>query len=108
MEGKRFHRNDGTRTSPGFRGVVMALTHAGRMDSWRLPLNDRALAERIEDNIERKACGRIRDLRVVCWGNTIILNGRSRTHHAKQLAQAAVLDLTDTHAIVTNQIVVRY
>jgi len=64
------------------------------------------LAEQIEGHIERKASGRIRDLHVVCSGESIILQGRSRTYHAKQLAQQAVLDLTDGCASLTNQIVV--
>lgn len=64
------------------------------------------LAERLEGYIERKASGRIRDLHVVCSDDRIILQGRSRTYHAKQLAQQAVLDLTDGHALLTNQIVV--
>ena len=64
------------------------------------------LAEQIEGHIERKACGRILDLHVVCSGESIILQGRSRTYHAKQLAQQAVLDLTDGCASLTNQIVV--
>lgn len=64
------------------------------------------LAERIEGYIERRACGRIRDLHVVCSGDMIILQGRSRTYHAKQLAQEAVLDLTDGCPLLANQIVV--
>jgi len=64
------------------------------------------LAERIEGQIERLANGRIRDLHVVCSGDSIILTGRSRTYHAKQLAQQAVLDLTDGHPALANQIVV--
>ena len=64
------------------------------------------LAERIEGYIERRASGRIRDLHVVCSDDSIILQGRSRTYHAKQLAQQAVLDLTDGHPLLTNQIVV--
>lgn len=64
------------------------------------------LAEQIEGHIERKASGRIRDLHVVCSGETIILQGRSRTYHAKQLAQQAALDLTDGSPLLTNQIVV--
>ncbi|HEV3120895.1 MAG TPA: hypothetical protein VGY53_03280 [Isosphaeraceae bacterium] len=64
------------------------------------------LAERIEGYIERKACGRIRDLHVVCSGDMIILQGRSRTYHAKQLAQEAALDLTQGHPVLANQIVV--
>jgi hypothetical protein len=64
------------------------------------------LAERIEGYIERRASGRIRDLHVVCSEDSIILQGRSRTYHAKQLAQQAVLDLTDGYPQLTNQIVV--
>ena len=66
----------------------------------------RDLAERLEGYIELKASGRIRDLHVVCSDDMIILQGRSRTYHAKQLAQQAVLDLTDGHTLLTNQIVV--
>jgi hypothetical protein len=64
------------------------------------------LAERIEGYIERKASGRIRDLHVVCSDGMIILRGRSRTYHAKQLAQQAALDLTDGYPLLANQIVV--
>jgi len=65
-----------------------------------------ALAERIEGHIERKACGRIRDLSVVCFEDVIILRGRSRTYHAKQLAQEAVFDLTGGQPTLANEIVV--
>jgi len=68
--------------------------------------NRQELAEQIEGYIERRASGRIRDLHVVCSDDMIILQGRSRTYHAKQLAQQAVLDLTDGHPLLTNQIVV--
>jgi hypothetical protein len=64
------------------------------------------LAERIEGYIERRASGRIRDLHVVCSEDSIILQGRSRTYHDKQLAHQAVLDLTDGYPLLTNQIVV--
>jgi hypothetical protein len=86
----------------------MATTRNVRMD---LEQKDDAtihddLAGRIEGYIERKACGRIRDLHVVCSENRIILRGRTRTYHAKQLAQEAVLDMTDGSSVLTNQIVV--
>jgi hypothetical protein len=68
--------------------------------------NREELAERLEGYIERRASGRIRDLHVVCSEDKIILQGRSRTYHAKQLAQQAVLDLTGGHPLLTNQIVV--
>ena len=64
------------------------------------------LAEQIEGQIERRASGRIRDLHVECSEDMIILKGRSRTYHAKQLAQQVVLDLTGGHPALANQIVV--
>jgi hypothetical protein len=64
------------------------------------------LAQFIEGHVNRAANGRIRDLHVVYSDEKIILQGRSRTYHAKQLAQQAVLDLTDGHPLLANQIVV--
>jgi hypothetical protein len=64
----------------------------------------RELAERLEGYIELKSSGRIRDLHVVCSEDQIILQGRSRTYHAKQLAQQAALDYTDGATLLTNQI----
>lgn len=65
-----------------------------------------ALAERIEGHIELKARGRIRDLHVICFDGGVILTGRSRTYHGKQLAQEAALDLTQSPSVLANQIVV--
>lgn len=67
---------------------------------------DLGLAERIEGHIEQKARGRIRDLHVVCSEDRVILTGRSRTYHGKQLAQEAALDLTQSHSVLANQIIV--
>ena len=36
----------------------------------------------------------------------VVLKGRAVNYHAKQLAQQAVLDLTDGDSVLTNQIVV--
>lgn len=76
------------------------------MDPGRFGLakNPQELAEHLEGYIERRASGRIRDLHVVCSEDRIILQGRSRTYHAKQLAQQAVLDLTDGYPLLNNQI----
>jgi hypothetical protein len=63
-------------------------------------------AQFIEGHVNRVANGRIRDLHVVYSDDKIILQGRSRTYHAKQLAHQAVLDLTDGHPLLANQIVV--
>ena len=61
-----------------------------RRDAGHAPRPDAdELAGRLEGYIERKACGRIRDLRVVCRDDLIILEGRARTYHAKQIAQEA-------------------
>lgn len=64
------------------------------------------LASQIQVYIERKACGRIRDLRVICADEQIILQGHSRTYHAKQLAQEAALDIAGCQPTLANQIVV--
>jgi len=66
--------------------------------------NHLEVAEFIEGHINRVASGRIRDLHVVYSDDQIILQGRSRTYHAKQLAHQAVLDLTDGHPLLANQI----
>ncbi len=68
--------------------------------------NDLEVAEYLTVHINRVANGRIRDLRVVYSGDSIVLQGRSRTYHAKQLAHQAVLDLTDGFPLLANQIVV--
>ena len=83
-------------------------THEAGSDSRRLGRikGESELAERIEGHIERRASGRIRDLHVVCSDGMIILMGRSRTYHAKQLAQEAVFDLTEGQAALANEIVV--
>jgi hypothetical protein len=65
-----------------------------------------SLAERIECHIKNNLCGRIRDLHVLCFSDLILLQGRSRTYYAKQLAQEAALDLTDGHPRLVNEIVV--
>jgi hypothetical protein len=68
--------------------------------------NPEELAQFIEGHVNRVANGRIRDLHVVYSEDRIVLQGRSRTYHAKQLAHQAVLDLTDGHPLLANQIVV--
>lgn len=68
--------------------------------------NESDLAERIASYITGKSHGRIRDLQVTCLDDMVILQGRSRTYHDKQVAQEAALVLTDGHAVLANQIVV--
>ena len=82
--------------------------HAFSTDALRSALgkNPQELAQFIEGHVNRVANGRIRDLHVVYSEDRIVLQGRSRTYHAKQLAHQAVLDLTDGHPLLANQIVV--
>jgi len=68
--------------------------------------NHHEFARFLEGQIDRVAGGRIRDLHVDCSEDRIVLQGRTRTYHAKQLAHQAVLDLTDGHPLLANQIVV--
>ncbi len=70
------------------------------------PGGHQELARYIQGHVDRAAGGRIRDLEVECTDDRILLRGRSRTYHAKQIAQQAVLDLTDGHPLLANQIVV--
>jgi hypothetical protein len=79
-----------------------------RSDLVRLrPQNSREeLASLIEGHVARAANGRIHDLHVVYLQDRIILQGRSRTYHAKQVAHQAVLDLTDGYPLLANRIVV--
>ncbi len=59
--------------------------------------------EQLESLIERRIGNRIRDLRVVVRGTGLILQGRTATYHAKQLAQHAAMDLA-TVPILSNEI----
>ena len=81
-------------------------TRRAELRRFGLGKNHLELAQFIEGHINRVANGRIRDLHVVYSDEKIILQGRSRTYHAKQLAHQAVLDLTDGHPLLANQIVV--
>jgi hypothetical protein len=66
------------------------------------------LARAIEGHINRVAGGGIRDLLVIYCDDKVILQGRSQTYLAKQLAQQAALDLTDGYPLLANQIVVSW
>jgi len=63
-------------------------------------------AFRLERHIERAACGRVSDLRVDLSGESVVLNGRCRTYHAKQLVLQAALDMAEGVSHLVNQIVV--
>jgi hypothetical protein len=62
--------------------------------------------EQLESQILRRLGGRVRDLRIILRHNGLILQGRSGTYHAKQLAQHAVMELTEL-PVLANDIEVR-
>jgi hypothetical protein len=62
--------------------------------------------ENLESLMQRRLGNRVRDLRVLILPNGLILQGRTSTYHAKQLAQHAVMDLTEL-PLVSNEIEVR-
>lgn len=79
----------------------MTPTIDSRTDPRRTPRSPVAdeLASRIAHRIAGRAGGRIRDLRVECTEDTIILQGRSRTQHDKQIAHEAVLDIAGDRSL---------
>jgi hypothetical protein len=63
-------------------------------------------ARYIEGQVDRVVGRRICDLHIDYSEDKIILQGRSRTYHAEQLAHQAVLELTDGYPLLFNEIVV--
>jgi len=59
--------------------------------------------EQVAASIRRRLGGQVSDLRVVVRGEGLVLQGRSRTHHAKQLALQAAVEVTDW-PILANEI----
>ncbi len=58
---------------------------------------------RLESLMLRRLGNRVRDLRVQLLPFGLVLQGKTRTYHAKQLAQHAAMDLSDV-PILANQI----
>ena len=72
-----------------------------------LPDLDREdLVDRMETTIERLAQGRVRNLHVTWVDDWIVLQGRSKTYHAAQLALEVAHDLAGRGPVVTSHIVV--
>lgn len=81
------------------------LGHASFLDTGHVPESPGSThTSSIERQIAHRTFGRIYDLHVDCSGDRVVLQGRCRTYHAKQLAHEAALDLASVQ--VENQIVV--
>ena len=59
--------------------------------------------DQLENRVQAKLSGRIRNLRVLLRDCGIVLRGTARTYHAKQLAQHAVMTETQL-PILANEI----
>lgn len=59
--------------------------------------------ERLESVLVRRLGNRVRDLRVVVLPTGLILQGRAGTYHAKQLAQHAAMEVSES-PILANEI----
>jgi hypothetical protein len=62
--------------------------------------------ERLEEMLHRRLGNRVRDLRVIVLPDGVILQGRTATYHAKQLAQHVAMEVADV-LIVANEIEVQ-
>jgi hypothetical protein len=62
--------------------------------------------EHLESLLQRRLGNRIRGLCILVLPRGVILQGRTATYHAKQLAQHAIMELT-TLPILANDIEVR-
>jgi hypothetical protein len=62
--------------------------------------------EELESLLQRRLGNRVRDLGVLVLPEGIILQGRTATYHAKQLAQHAAMELC-SRPILANDIEVR-
>ena len=60
----------------------------------------------LEKHLQTRLGSRVRQLRVVCRNEGVVLYGSARTYHAKQLAQHLVMEITDL-PILANEIEVR-
>lgn len=49
--------------------------------------------EQLEARILSRVAGRVQNLQILVLENGVILKGRARTYHVKQLAQHAVLEM---------------
>ena len=61
--------------------------------------------ERLESMLLRRLGNRIRDLRVIVLPAGVILQGRTGTYHAKQIAQHAAMEIAEL-PILANDIAV--
>ncbi len=65
--------------------------------------NSARIVEQVESHIRRRLGGQMSDLRVLVQTEGLVLRGRCRSYHAKQLALHAATEMTDL-PILSNEI----
>ena len=75
------------------------------VESFPMPPRDalRIEDEALTDQIVRRLGNRVRNLRVLRQGGGLVIQGRTTTYYAKQLAQHAAMEL-DSEPILANDI----
>jgi hypothetical protein len=58
---------------------------------------------RIEETVQCRLSGRVRNMELLLSEGGLVLRGRARTYYAKQLAQHAVMEVSD-FPILANEI----
>jgi hypothetical protein len=58
--------------------------------------------EELEALVQSRLGGRVRDLRLVVRPNGVILQGRTATYHAKQLAQHAAMEVSGLRVLAND------
>jgi hypothetical protein len=58
--------------------------------------------EELEALVQNRLGGRVRDLRLVVRPNGVILQGRTATYHAKQLAQHAAMEVSGLRVLAND------
>jgi hypothetical protein len=78
-------------------------TMASKVPEQRTPEVPGESVAQVEERIRGRLGGQVSDLRLVVRDEGVVLQGRSRTHHARQLAQQLVMDCTELR-ILANEI----
>ena len=73
------------------------------MQTEALATNVLSEEERLESLLTRRLGSRVRDLRVIVVAAGLILQGRTATYHAKQIAQHTAMEVADM-PILANEI----
>ena len=63
-----------------------------RANSLAIPVGNE---EQLESMLQCRLGSRVRDLRIQCLPDGLVIQGRAATYHAKQLAQHAAMELVD-------------